>query len=89
MTNLQTHQSDTTGRSGLFCFIGADPATSWLQGVGLDQDGYVLTDVALGPDQPGEAWASLGRQPLPFETSERPRGQWPAGRARQCTGQAV
>ncbi len=54
---------------GLFCFIGATPATGWLDGVHLDENGFVLTDVNLGPDELGEAWESLGRAPLPFETS--------------------
>jgi thioredoxin reductase (NADPH) len=51
--------------SGLFCFIGADPATSWLgAGVALDEDGFVLTDRQLSGHP--EAGAS---EPLPFETS--------------------
>jgi thioredoxin reductase (NADPH) len=51
--------------AGLFCFIGASPATGWLgEGVLLDEDGFVLTDrqlTALPNDGPA------GR--LPFETS--------------------
>jgi Thioredoxin reductase len=52
--------------SGLFCFIGARPATAWLgDGVLLDEDGFVLTDRQLPPvltaGTPG---------PLPFETSK-------------------
>lgn len=31
----------------LFCFNGATPATSWLQVVALDEDGFVLTDADL------------------------------------------
>jgi thioredoxin reductase (NADPH) len=51
--------------SGLFCFIGARPATAWLgDTVLLDQDGFVLTDRQL-PQSP-IAGAS---GPLPFETS--------------------
>ncbi len=51
--------------SGLFCFIGAEPATAWLRGsVLLDPDGFILTDRqlagALGAEAP---------EPLPFETS--------------------
>jgi thioredoxin reductase (NADPH) len=46
--------------AGLFSFIGADPATGWLDGaVALDEDGFILTDRALD-GSPG---------PLPFETS--------------------
>ncbi len=53
---------------GLFCFIGAVPATSWLDGVALDDDGFVLTDhdLTVGDDGP---FALLHRRPLPFETS--------------------
>jgi thioredoxin reductase (NADPH) len=55
--------------AGLFCFIGADPATSWLgDAVALDPSGFVYTDRSL-PDEviTGPAFAS--RAPLPFETS--------------------
>jgi thioredoxin reductase (NADPH) len=54
---------------GLFCFIGAEPATSWLTGVALDEHGFVRTDVQLTSDELGETWSALGRAPLPFETS--------------------
>jgi thioredoxin reductase (NADPH) len=55
---------------GLFCFIGAEPATSWLTGqVALDEDGFIRTDVQLDPDDLDGTWESLGRSPLPFETS--------------------
>ncbi|MDP9226686.1 MAG: FAD-dependent oxidoreductase [Actinomycetota bacterium] len=54
---------------GLFCFIGADPATSWLTGVALDERGFVRTDVQLAADELGETWTALGRGPLPFETN--------------------
>jgi thioredoxin reductase (NADPH) len=54
---------------GLFCFIGADPATSWLpDGVIRDVDGFVLTDRSL-PDDVRASTAFAGREPLPFETS--------------------
>ncbi len=53
----------------LFCFIGAEPATSWLDGsVALDEKGFVLTDRSL----PAEILADYrltGREALPFETS--------------------
>jgi thioredoxin reductase (NADPH) len=54
---------------GLFCFIGAEPATSWLaDAVALDDHGFVLTDRdLLGPVSPDQRFA--GRDPLPFETS--------------------
>jgi thioredoxin reductase (NADPH) len=55
---------------GLFCFIGAEPATAWLTGqVALDEDGFIRTDVQLDPDDLDGTWESLGRSPLPFETS--------------------
>jgi thioredoxin reductase (NADPH) len=54
---------------GLFCFIGAVPATAWLgDEVALDRSGFVLTDRAL-PDAAAKSSAFAGRDPLPFETS--------------------
>jgi thioredoxin reductase (NADPH) len=53
---------------GLFCFIGAVPASDWLESIARDGDGFVLTD----HDVPGDclsAFLLLGRMPLPFETS--------------------
>ncbi len=53
----------------LFCFIGAVPATGWLNGcVALDRSGFVLTDRSL-PDDAGAGVAFGGRDPLPLETS--------------------
>jgi thioredoxin reductase (NADPH) len=51
--------------SGLFCFIGADAATTWLPPeVQLDRAGFVLTDRDVhGADDPG------AREVLPFESS--------------------
>lgn len=60
-----THQAC----GGLFCFIGAEPATGWLKGVVTDEDGFIRTDVQLRDEDLGETWAALGRTPLPFETS--------------------
>jgi thioredoxin reductase (NADPH) len=54
---------------GLFCFIGATPATDWLDGIALDDHGFVLTDTALTDDDLSPVWATLARRPLPFETS--------------------
>ncbi|MFE7845033.1 FAD-dependent oxidoreductase [Microbacterium sp. NPDC057407] len=53
---------------GLFCFIGADPATGWLPALDRDADGFLRTgtDVAV---QSLEHWQRMGREPLPFETS--------------------
>jgi thioredoxin reductase (NADPH) len=53
---------------GLFCFIGAAPATTWLKGLALDDEGFIRTDSDLDPSDPGGSWSSLGRRPLPFET---------------------
>ena len=55
--------------AALFSFIGAEPNSSWLGDVALDDRGFVLTDRSLGDDDLGEAWAGYGRGPLPFETS--------------------
>jgi thioredoxin reductase (NADPH) len=53
---------------GLFCFIGAVPSSEWLDGVALDEDGFVLTDRDI-PEASTEAFKLLERRPLPFETS--------------------
>jgi thioredoxin reductase (NADPH) len=56
--------------AGLFSFIGADPSSGWLSGcAALDEAGFVLTDLSLTPDHLDEGWRTLGRLPLPFETS--------------------
>ncbi|WP_036299735.1 FAD-dependent oxidoreductase [Microbacterium sp. C448] len=52
---------------GLFCFIGADPATSWLSSLDRDVDGFLRTGVDIAAL--GMQWRALGREPLPFETS--------------------
>ncbi|MCS5498054.1 FAD-dependent oxidoreductase [Cnuibacter physcomitrellae] len=55
---------------GLFCFIGASPSSSWLDGIALDEKGFVLTDAELASrDVLDDTWTGLGRDPLPFETS--------------------
>jgi thioredoxin reductase (NADPH) len=54
---------------GLFCFIGAVPATAWLgDRVSLDRNGFVLTDRSLS-DNDINRDAFADRDPLPFETS--------------------
>ncbi len=56
--------------SGLFCFIGAVPATSWVSRcLTTDRAGFLLTDRDLGDDLP-PVWAAVDRPPLPLETSE-------------------
>ena len=62
---LDGGEQQTLPCAGLFCFIGARPATAWLGDcVQLDGDGFVLTDrqlaEPLGADDAGA---------LPFETS--------------------
>jgi thioredoxin reductase (NADPH) len=53
----------------VFCFIGAQPETSWLEGtVSLDDKGFVLTDRGLPSEALGHPLFA-GREPLPFETS--------------------
>ncbi len=55
--------------AALFCFIGADPATSWLDGtVALDRKGFIPTDRLL-QDRDRDHPLFAGREPLPFETS--------------------
>ena len=70
-TSLRGVRIDSVGdvqARGLFCFIGAEPATSWLTGLDRDPEGFIRTgaDVAV---QSLERWQGLGRGPLPFETS--------------------
>ena len=67
-------EDNATGRrrwvpcAGLFCFIGAEPATAWLGGgVALDQDGFVLTDRQLPASVLRMSFEA--RDPLPYETS--------------------
>jgi thioredoxin reductase (NADPH) len=65
----QTGERRTVPCQGLFCFIGAVPATAWLGGcVALDRSGFVITDRSL-PDSIANGSAYGGRDPLPFETS--------------------
>lgn len=69
LTNSVTGHAADQPCSGLFCFIGARPATAWLGDVLLDEHGFVCTDVRISADSRGPEWAELGRTPLPFETS--------------------
>jgi thioredoxin reductase (NADPH) len=64
-----TRERTTVPCEGLFCFIGAVPATGWLDGsVALDRSGFVLTDRSL-PEGTARTSAFGGRDPLPLETS--------------------
>jgi thioredoxin reductase (NADPH) len=58
----------TVDARGLFCFIGAEPATSWLTDLDRDGDGFLRTGTDI-TTQSLERWQALGREPLPFETS--------------------
>jgi thioredoxin reductase (NADPH) len=66
LASIATGELQSTPCSGLFCFIGASPATEWLasSGVTLDANGFVLTDRQL----PDTATAGASGA-LPFETS--------------------
>jgi thioredoxin reductase (NADPH) len=69
LEDTRTGDRRTVGCAGLFCFIGAEPATGWLEGtVALDDAGFVLTDRDL-PDAIAGGPAFAARAPLPFETS--------------------
>jgi thioredoxin reductase (NADPH) len=70
-TSLERVHIDSVGEvdaRGLFCFIGADPATSWLGALDRDNDGFLRTGTDIAA-QSLEQWQRLGREPLPFETS--------------------
>jgi len=62
-------QHVTMAAAALFCFIGASPSTTFLEGVTRDEHGFVRTDRDLAADQLDVAWDLLGRRPLPYETS--------------------
>jgi thioredoxin reductase (NADPH) len=80
LTNRVTGETHEKACTGLFCFIGAVPATDWLTGIALDEDGFIRTDISLVDADLGETWANLGRRPLPFETNVP--GVFAAGDAR-------
>jgi thioredoxin reductase (NADPH) len=78
LSHTTTGERQTIACSGLFCFIGARPATAWLgQSVLLDRDGFVLTDRQL-PESLSAAKSTVAA--LPFETSAR--GVFAAGDVR-------
>jgi thioredoxin reductase (NADPH) len=64
-----TGETVRTECAGLFCFIGAEPATEWLRGLAVDDDGFVRTDRDLTADEMCGAWELIGRAPLPYETN--------------------
>ncbi|HEY8728995.1 MAG TPA: FAD-dependent oxidoreductase [Acidothermaceae bacterium] len=69
LTNRATGATLDVDCTGLFCFIGAVPATGWLTTIAMDDDGFIRTDAQLLDVDLGEIWAHMGRRPLPFETN--------------------
>jgi thioredoxin reductase (NADPH) len=69
ITDRATDTARAQPCSALFCFIGAEPAISWLTGIATEEHGFIRTDVQLDDDDLGSVWADLGRKPLPFETN--------------------
>ena len=62
--NIVTGALTQVAASGLYCFIGAQPASTWLPAeVACDEDGFVLTDVAA------PATLATARARLPYETA--------------------
>jgi thioredoxin reductase (NADPH) len=53
---------------GIFCFIGAEPASDWLTDLDTDTHGFIITGTDLTASTDG-SYSLLGREPLPFETS--------------------
>ncbi len=69
LEHTPTGTGTTVRCGGLFCFIGAEPATEWLDGaVALDSRGFILTDRDVPDGEIGDS-PFAGRDPLPFETS--------------------
>ncbi len=69
LEHTPTTDRRTVACAGLFCFIGADPATAWLGGaLELDANGFILTDRSL-PDSVTGGPRFATRDPLPYETS--------------------
>ena len=69
LTSSATGQAEPVTAAALFCFVGAVPGTDWLENAEIDSSGFLLTDVDLPSVEGDEAWSSLGRRPLSFETS--------------------
>ncbi len=59
----------TVACTALFSFIGAEPNNGWLEGVAVDEHGFVLTDRSIDDAELGDDWIALDRGPLPYETS--------------------
>jgi thioredoxin reductase (NADPH) len=62
LRNTATGTTTRLAATGLFCFIGALPASHWLpDDVARDDEGFVLTDISVPP--------GTARPRLPYETS--------------------
>ncbi|MDB5067669.1 MAG: FAD-binding protein [Chloroflexi bacterium] len=69
LEQTRTGERRTVPCAGLFCFIGAEAATSWLgDTVALDRSGFILTDRSL-PSSANGGPPPASREPLPLETS--------------------
>ena len=69
-TATATGSRERLDLAAVFCFIGAGPAPSWLNGsLATDDRGFVRTDRDLAPTDLGLSWDALGRAPLPYETN--------------------
>ncbi len=69
LEHTPTGDRDTVECEGLFCFIGAEPATAWLDdALDLDAKGFILTDRSL-PEETTHGPRFATRAPLPYETS--------------------
>lgn len=69
--SLESVRIDSVGdvdARGLFCFIGATPATEWVTRLDRDEEGFIRTGTDV-VSQTLDRWQGLGREPLPFETS--------------------
>ncbi|MFE3830427.1 FAD-dependent oxidoreductase [Streptomyces sp. NPDC059092] len=70
LTNSSHHEETVVSCCGLFCFIGAYPASGWLNGCCCtDGKGFICTGSHIPDENLGRQWEILGRDPLPFETS--------------------
>jgi thioredoxin reductase (NADPH) len=66
----QTGQRRVLEAKSLFVFIGAEPCTSWLEGLlALDANGFVLTGMDAQRELDGDLWRHVGRTPMTLETS--------------------
>ena len=70
LEDLGSGRTETVSAAALFVLIGADPRTGWLpEEILRDRKGYVVTGPELfEAGRPPQGW-SLGRYPLPMETS--------------------